>query len=185
MNFNHLCFVCYHLCNVQNIGGLLRMLNLCIFAINTTTKHKIMKHLLLLLTALVCFLTASARRDPRYHYEGANSGTYGLSNKRIQCSNCGEFYSAGSQHMCLKHDAGGSSSSSSYPTDGSDVSDGEADALLAANPDLLINQTGIRNPAPNEEEAESASDDDDDNTDAWIGGAIVVVGIIIWLKSKF
>lgn len=29
-----------------------------------------MKHLLLLLTALVCFLTASARRDPRYHYEG-------------------------------------------------------------------------------------------------------------------
>lgn len=161
------------------------MLNLCIFAINTTTKHKIMKHLLLLLTALVCFLTASARRDPRYHYEGANSGTYGLSNKRIQCSNCGEFYSAGSQHMCLKHDAGGSSSSSSYPTDGSDVSDGEADALLAANPDLLINQTGIRNPAPNEEEAESASDDDDDdNTDAWIGGAIVVVGIIIWLKSK-
>ena len=90
-----------------------------------------MKHLLLLLTALVCFLTASARRDPRYHYEGANSGTYGLSNKRIQCSNCGEFYSAGSQHMCLKHDAGGSSSSSSYPTDGSDVSDGEADALLA------------------------------------------------------
>ena len=64
------------------------------------------------------------------------------------------------------------------------MSDGEADALLAANPDLLINQTGIRNPAPNEEEAESASDDDDDNTDAWIGGAIVVVGIIIWLKSK-
>ena len=147
-----------------------------------------MKHLILLLTACVCFLTASARRDPRYHYEGANCGTYGLSKKRIQCSNCGEFYSAGSQHMCLKHDAGGSSSSSSYTTDGSDVSDAVADGYLAGNPELLINQTGIRNPSPDaesdEEVAERASDDDDDNTDVWIGGAIVVVGIIIWLKSK-
>lgn len=147
-----------------------------------------MKHLILLLTALVCFLTASAQRDPRYHYEGANCGTYGLSKKRIQCSNCGEFYSAGSQHMCLKHGSE-SSSSSSYTTDGSDVSDAEADAYLAANPDLLINQTGIRNTAQNAETEDEATErssdsDDDDNTDAWIGGAIVVVGIIIWLKSK-
>ena len=35
-----------------------------------------------------------------------------------------------------------------------------------------------------EDDDEDSDDDDDDNTDAWIGGAIVVVGIIIWLKSK-
>lgn len=45
-----------------------------------------MKHLVLLLFTLMCCTSALAQRDSRYHYEGANSGTYGESRRRIQCA---------------------------------------------------------------------------------------------------
>lgn len=150
-----------------------------------------MKHLVLLLFALMCCTSALAQRDSRYHYEGANSGTYGESRRRIQCSNCGEFYPAGVQHMCLKNEgSSSSSSSSSYPTDGSDVSDAVADGYLVGNPELLINQTGIKPQATtDEEEGESNSSQrkskNDEDDDSWIWGLVIAGGLgLLWLKNR-
>lgn len=98
-----------------------------------------MKRFVIFAVFLVALLSSNATlADEYYRYPGV--GGYGISNKKINCPNCGRVIDATSSHMCRKasSDDGYSSSSQSAPEP---VTQQDINAMEAKYPDLLINQT--------------------------------------------
>ena len=137
--------------------------------------------LLLMLLSCSIFGVSEANAEQQRRYV-PGCGTYGVSTKRYQCSRCGKMVMAGSGHSCV-YDDGRPSRSSSGGSGGYDVSDSEADGVLATTPGLLINESYVRVPSAEEsyEVEETESNDDEDEGIDWgvVFGFCCLVGLVI------
>lgn len=101
-------------------------------------------YLFLTIAALVC-ATLPANADREYHHRKGGVGTYGVNNEKIKCPHCDKWIYKYESHTCYTENTSSSRSSrSSRHSRSSDAAtDAAADALIASNPDLLINQTYV------------------------------------------
>lgn len=138
---------------------------------------KIMKIFLFMLFALLT--TANPLMADRVSRYVPGVGTYGTSNRVYECNRCGKSFQAGSSHVCT-YDDGRSQSSSSGG--GYEASDAEADAVIAADPSLQINNTYMKPWTP--ETPSSTKEEDDGDAFSTILGILAIGAVLVYIFRK-
>ncbi len=95
-----------------------------------------------LLILAFLFLTSNIALADDY-YRRPGTGSYGVSNEKIECPNCGRIISKYDSHMCRRQNSSSSSSSRSSGSSSGNMSAAEAEAIMAGHPELLVNQTSF------------------------------------------
>lgn len=105
--------------------------------------------------------------------------TYGASSRVYECGRCGKSFQSGSGHVCTYDDGRSHRSGSGREYEASDA---EADAVIAADPSLQINNTYMTPWTP--EAPSSADKEDEGNTLNIVLSILAVGGLLVYIYRK-